>query len=292
LNTGTGQVRNGHLVTREWTPDYSEGFVYWNDYEPEQPVVQSQKETASALRKIADESTSPIERERTNYLAGFVEFAVAYTDAWITAHRLNGVLEAAAQLKSGSGVAAAKDKVSTDGVPLWLSLAPLVRETMLRYQSIVATRNDQGQLASMHNKFVRLAIDRLSLSLLDYLGSLPPEIQKASNDALQVPAQIKARLFLPTRPGLLVGGERVRVFIVVVGNGPISDVTLHTRIRGAATWNHIPATLVGRQTYEAYVGPFDKRQELASYYASAYIDGKPQTAPAGAPDVPHYVTLV
>src|SRR5262249_9706771 len=149
---------------------------------------------------------------------------------WIAAHRLNQVLESAAQLKASGDIAAAKDKVANDGVPLWLSLAPLVRETMLRYQSIVATRNDQGQLASMHNKYVRLAIHRLSLSILDYLGDLPEELQKASKEALQTPTEIPARLFLPTRPGLVVGGERVRVLIVAVGNAPVGDVTLHIRL--------------------------------------------------------------
>ncbi|MDQ2842174.1 MAG: hypothetical protein M3Y72_14265 [Acidobacteriota bacterium] len=129
-------------------------------------------------------------------LCGLVEFAVPYTDAWITAHRLNTVLHSAAQLKAGGNA---------------------------------------------------------------------------------------ARLFLPTRPGLLLSGERTRVQIVAAGNAPLRDVVLHTRLHGSKPWNNTPAALVGRQTYEAFVGPFEKAGELASYYASASIAGDAHTAPAGAP---------
>ena len=79
---------------------------------------------------------------------------------------------------------AAREKVRGEGVPLWLRLAPSVRSTVLAFQRIVATRPDLGTLASMHNKFVRLALVRLRLAR--------KELQRAEDAATQLEAQRKA----------------------------------------------------------------------------------------------------
>ena len=292
LNTGTDQVRDGHAVIHEYAGDYGEGFTFWGNSEPSPDIVQAQKQVAAALREIADSADSPVERERLEYLTGFVEFAVPYTDAWTLAHRLNGVLAGAAKLKSGGDAEGARRMVRADGVPLWLTLAPLVRGTMLRYQRIVATREDLGQLASMHNKFVRLALVRLRLSIQEYLGELPPETEKLLAEVTQPDPHAPARLFIPTRPGVLAKGERVRIMIVAVGPAPASGVTLNARVRGTADWVKTPARLMGRRTYEAYLGPFGTPEPLAEYYVSASIGGKACVAPPEAPRRPHQITLV
>jgi hypothetical protein len=44
LSTGTSEVKDGHMVTREFSGDYNEAFTIWGNYEPEPKVVASQRE--------------------------------------------------------------------------------------------------------------------------------------------------------------------------------------------------------------------------------------------------------
>ena len=150
-------------------------------------------------------------------------------------------------------------------------------------RSIVATRNDLGTLASMQNKFVRLALVRLRLSMKEFLGELPPEMGTALAAATAV-CEGPPRLFVPARPGLLARGERVRISIVSTDAAPL----LHTRARGQKEWLAGPARLLGRKTYEAILGPFETGLELVEYYVSA---GK-LTSPPEAPDGSYLITLV
>jgi hypothetical protein len=207
LNTGTHEMEDAHEVTREFSGDYGEAFAFWNDYEPSKEIVASQKEVAAALRAIANQAASPVELERLEYLTGFVEFAVSYTDAWTLAHNLHLVLASAAKLKKAGDLDGAREKVRQEGLPLWSRLAPTARDTMLRYQKIVATRNDLGQLASMHNKFVRLALYRLPLSIQEYLGEFPPEAERLFHQVIQPDPSAPARLFVPTRPEALAKAQ-------------------------------------------------------------------------------------
>ena len=291
LHTGTDQVQDGHVVTREWAADYDQGFLYWRDYEPQKEIVESQKEVAKALNEIAENSESPLERERTEYLAGFVGFAVPYTQAWVIAHHLNAILEDASKLKASGKAAEARRKMAGEGVPLYLEMAPLVRKTMLEYQDIVATRNDLGQLASMHNKFVRLALVRLQLSMAEYLNEVPADVQDIFEQALQPDSKRRARIFVPTRPGILRNDECFRIMIVAPGSLPIENVSVHTRAQKDSNWRHTPAKLLGRRTYEATIGPFEPGKELAAYYVSASIGGTEQVDPPSAPHAPYLVTL-
>ncbi len=266
LCTFNGEVRDGHAQTHEFSGDYGEAFAFWSDSLPEPAVMASQKEVAAALRRLADSAASPLERERLEYLAGHVEFLAPYAEAWTLAHALHQVLKSAAELKKAGRVEEARAKVRAEGAPLWLRLAPEVRRAVLDFQRIVATRNDLGTLASMHNKFVRLALVRLRLSMKEYLGALPPETETLLAQVTQ-PDEPRPRLFLPTRPSLLAAGEKVRLSAVVTVEVPA--VALHTRARGANQWSRTPARLAGRRTWEATLGPFPQCPELAEYYISA-----------------------
>jgi hypothetical protein len=195
-----------------------------------------------------------------------VEFLVAYSESWTIAHGLHQVLQAAGELKRVGKAEEARERVRVEGVPLWLRLAPEVRRAVLRFQGIVATRNDLGTLASIHNKFVRLALVRLRLSMKEYLGQLPPETEDLHAQVTRPEAKAPARLFLPTRPGMLAPGEKVRLNIVSTGPGAVA---LNTRRQGAATWTRTPAKLVARKSYEAALGPFGPGTPLAEYYVSA-----------------------
>ena len=234
---------------------------------------------AAALVQLADTARSDTERERLAYLCGHVRFLVPYAEAWMLARGVHQVLREAAKLDK----AAAREKVRSEAVPLWLELAPQVRRAVLEFQRIACTRNDLGTLASMHNKFVRLALVRLRLSIKEYLETLPPEMDRAVADATG-PDEMPARLFVPTRPGLLARGDHVRISIVSTGERPV----LHARGRGRAGWTSTPARLAGRKTYHAVLGPFAAGPELAEYYVSA--GGR--TAPPEAPRNSYLVTLI
>ncbi|MBI3667829.1 MAG: hypothetical protein HY236_16630 [Acidobacteria bacterium] len=289
LCTFTGEFKDGHAQTHEFSGDYGEAFAFWNKYAPESAVAESQKQVATELRRLANATQSVAERERVEYLAGHVEFLVPYTEAWTLAHRLHGVLEAAGELKKSGRGDEAREKVRKDGIPLWLRLAPEVRRAMLIFQRIVATRNDQGALASMHDKFVRLALVRLRLSMKEYLGELPPETEKLFGQVTQPDTEAPQRLIVPTRPSMLAPGEKVRVLIIAPGPAEVDRVSLHTRRRGSDHWQSTPARLLGRRTYEATLGPLGPGSELLDYYVSA--NGEKLVAPADAPRAGYIITI-
>jgi hypothetical protein len=286
-------VENGHVVQHEFAADYDEGFLYWYKYAPSPDVVGAQKRVATELEQIASKAVSATERERLDYLAGFVGFAVPYTDSWTLAHQLNGILDEAAKLKSQKHIEEAREKVRTEVVPLWMKIAPLVRDTMLRYQRIVSTREDLGQLASMHNKYVRLALVRLRLSIQEYLGDLPVEMETLYKRVIEPDDRAQPRLIVPTRPGILnTNNPHFRITILAAGSEPVREVTLHTRVKGSRTWTAVPATVMGRRSYIATVGPFAPGKDLASYYVSALMGSSKHVSPPGGANDPYLVTLL
>jgi len=293
LSSGTGEVNNGHAVKHRWAADPTEAFTIAEPYEPEPAVVQSQKEVAVALRKLADSEESPAEKERLDYLAGFVGYMVPYTESWILGHRLQLVLDDAAKIKKEGRKEEASEKVRREAVPLWLALAPQVRRAMLYFQGILATRNDLGQLASMQSKYVRVALTRLRLSIKEYLGEMPAEVQTAFENATRPPASDPSRLIVPTRSTMLAGGQKIRLMAIVPGSAPVKQVLLHTRPRGKE-WTIAKATLVARRTWDVPLGPFPASYDLVEYFLSvetAASAGGRIAAPAGAPARTYCVTV-
>src|SRR5262249_56442479 len=134
-------------------------------------VLAKQRETAARFRQLAGAAASPLERDRIGYFAGFVGFVVPYCDAYELAHKTDLVLKQAVDLRKAGSADQARALVAQQAVPLWLQMAPLVRQAMLEYQAVIATRNDQGQLASMQNKLVRISLERLRLSIKEFLGA-------------------------------------------------------------------------------------------------------------------------
>ena len=128
LCSWTGQIKDGHSEIHGYSGDYEEGFQFWNDYEPSESVKKSQAEVARQLRALTDAATSPAEHERLNYLARFVEFLVPYSESWSLAHRLHLKLQKASELKKQNKADEARQLILAEGVPLWLELAPKVRE--------------------------------------------------------------------------------------------------------------------------------------------------------------------
>jgi hypothetical protein len=292
LATGTKEIQNGHIVQHEFSGDYDEAFTFWKPYEPDPGVVDSQKEVATALRGLADAARTPTERERLEYLTRHVEFLVPYTDAWIRAHRLQRVLDGAAALKASGKAGEARQLIVNEAVPMWLELAPRVREAILDFQSIVSTRSDLGTLASMQNKFVRLALIRLRLSLQEYLGELPAQTESLFSELIRPDPKAPVRLFVPTRPSMLGKGESTRIIIVVTGEAPVRSVLLHTRAWGDTQWMTEAAKLLGRRTYQVALGPFNSTAPLVEYFVSAEIGSGHLVSPPDGDRKPHVLTMV
>jgi hypothetical protein len=289
-----GQIKDGHHEIHEYTGDYDEAFQFWNGYEPPQNVMRSQAEVAGQLRRLADAAASPAERERIGYLAGFVGFMPAYAESWSLAFHLNQKLEQALALKRQGKAGEAKALIQSEGVPLWLKLAPLVRQVFLEYQPIISTRNDQGQLASMHNKYERLALFRLRASMKEFLGELPSEIEELFAQVRQPDPNARLRIFVPTRPTLLRPNELVRIHAVVPGRGEVRNVTLFTRA-GVSSWNCQGMRHAGRRTFIVEIRYPESPGALMDYYvrAECAVGGKPEwvAAPREAPGRFYSITL-
>jgi hypothetical protein len=292
----TGEIKDGHHQVHAYSGDYGEAFQFWNGYEPSEKVRASQAEVARQLRALTDAAASPAERERLNYLARHVEFLVPYSESWSVAYHLQQVLEQAAQLKKQAQTNEAQQKVTSEGVPLWLKLAPLVREALLDFQEIVSTRNDLGTLASMHNKYERLALFRLRASLKEFLGELPPETEKALTDVRRADRSAAPRIFIPTRPTLLSRGERVRIMAVVPAPERVARVTLFTRWSSTASWKATPMKLVGRKTFTEELQTSETAHPLLDYYVQAELQrsegGIRVTVPLEAPTRFYTVAII
>jgi hypothetical protein len=296
LCTWTGKIKkDGHSETNEYSGDYAEGFTFWDDHVPSEGVLKSQAEVARQLRALTDAASSPAEHERLNYLARFVEFLTPYSESWTLAHNLHLKLQRASGLKKANKAAEARQLILTDGVPLWLQLAPKVREVFLDYQGIVSTREDQGQLASMHNKYERLALYRLRASMKEFLGELPLEVERTFAEVREADGKAATRAFVPTRPTLLRQDEHVRINMVVPGPAKVVRATLFTRSQETQTWSPAPMKLVQRRTYTAELQWSESTGPLLDYYVAAEVEAdgakKTITTPPEAPQRFHTVTL-
>ena len=297
LDSWTGQIKNGHCEINEYSSDYNEAFQFWKDYEPSDSVKKSQAEVARQLRALTDAASSPAEHERLNYLTRFVEFLTPYSESWSLAHRLHLKLQQASKLKKQKLVVEARQLIRAEGVPLWLQLAPKVREVFLDYQEIVSTREDQGQLASMHNKYERLTLYRLRASLKEFLGELPPEVERSFAEAREADGRAASRCFVPTRPTVLRKGERVRITVVVPGRAKVVRATLLTRSPAAKPgWNSSPMSLEERRTYSAELQWRESTRPLLEYYVMAEVGSAGtrtiMTSPPEAPNQCYTVTLI
>lgn len=278
LRTGSDQVKDGHIVQTEFTGDYSEAFEYWSASKVSDKVRASQLQVASELRALTDAAPA-VEKDRMEHVTRHVEFMAHYAEAWILAQALHEVLKRAVSLRKNKQVAEAKALVEKEGVPLWLKLAPEVRQAILRFHGAVATRNDVGTLASMQNKFVRIALDRLPLSMAEFLDEMPEAVTQAVKNAREDDMETPARLIVPVRPTMLAKGEKVRILAIVPGAAVVRAVTLRLRSAGSTSWVESPFKLLGRKSWEAWLVLPASPGPVLEYCVTASVGGKPLQAP-------------
>jgi len=293
LNSFTGKIVDGHHQIHAYSGDYDQAFTFWAGYEPPEEVRVSQAKVAQQLRALTSKAASPAEHERLDYLAHYVEFLVPYSESWGLASDLHKVLQEAQVLKKGGKAAEARQKVLGQGVPLWQKLAPRVREALLTYQQMVSERNEQGALASVHNKFERLALIRLRLSMKEYLGELPPDVESLFHEVRRKDATAHPRVFIPTRPSALGPGEKVRIFAVAPGGESMPQVRLFLRRAGSDDWQSFAMEPAGRRTFVKEIEGEKVDMPLLEYYVAAEFTGPGGSHMlTGAPEKCYGITLL
>ena len=296
LNSFTGKIVDGHHQIHAFSGDYSEAFEFWTGYEPPEEVRISQAKVAQELRALTNQAASSPEHERLDYLARYVEFLVPYSESWVLASRLHQLLQQALTLKQTGRAAEAKQNVLEQGVPLWQKLAPQVREVLLAYQQMVSERNEQGALASVHNKFERLALMRLRLSMKEFTGESPEEVENLFQEVRKRDATASPRVFIPTRPSALAPGEKVRIFAVAPGGNSVPLLKLCLRRAISEEWQSFPMEPAGRRTFMKEIEAGQADSPLLEYYVEATFTGPDAnhklTAPAGAPQRSYTITLL
>jgi hypothetical protein len=266
------------VVQTEFSGDYSEAFEYWTDTHVSDRVREGQKNVAADLRELTDSAPAG-ERESLEHITRHVEFMTHYAEAWIQAQALNEVLKRAVQLRKDGKKDEAKALVRGEGLPIWMKIAPEVRQVFLRFHGAIATRNDVGTLASMHNKFERIALERLPLSMAEFFDEMPAEVGEAVEKARQPDTETPPRLIVPVRPTMLARGEKVRLLAIVAAPGPVQRVTLRLRAAGASSWNEYAMRLLGRKTWEGWLELPASPSPVVEYDVVAEAGGETLRAP-------------
>lgn len=250
LATWDGEIRpDGHATNRGFSGDYSEAFTIESGFTIADQVIADQQQMIAALAELLGEAATPLERERLGYLYGQVRFMDPYAQAWREGVELHQLILAQHERRRAGDAEGATAAIREQGVPLWVRLLGHTREAVLSFQHTVATRNDLGMLASIHNKFVRIATFRFHASLLEFLPALPPEAEAAYSAALAPDMELSAALIVPTRPTRLLPGEKVAITAVAPGAAEVHCVELLWRELHRDGWQALPMALVGRRTY-------------------------------------------
>lgn len=295
LATWNGEyLPDGHRVNQGFSGDYSEAFTIESGFEIPDTLIASQQAVITELDALLSEATSPLERERLGYLSGQVRFLDPYAQAWRKGVVLHKLIVAQQARKREGDPEGATAEIRSAGVPLWIEILGHVRAAVLSFQHTVATRNDLGMLASVHNKFVRIATFRFAASLLEFLDVLPPDADAAYAAALAPDATLPALLFVPTRPTRLAPGECVTITAVAPGIHELSMVTLWWRTLDQPDWHAQPMRNVGRRTFAADLSMPPHASWGIEYYVEAQFAGSPaplrMAAPPSAPAQGYLVT--
>lgn len=295
LATWNGEfLPNGHRVNQGFAGDYSEAFTIESGFDIPDSVIASQQAVIAELDELLNQAESPLERERLGYLFGQVRFLDPYAQAWrkgVALHRLITAQQARKQQGDAVGAAA---EIRATGVPLWMDILAHVRDAVLSFQHTVATRNDLGMLASVHNKFVRIATFRFMASLLEFLEALPEEAEAAYHAALAPDTELPALLLVPTRPTRLAPGDAVKITAIAPGTHDVAVVTLWWHSLDQPDWQVCRMNCVGRRTYAADLTMPHHAEWGIEYYVEAEFTSAPTPirlfAPPSAPVQGYLVT--
>lgn len=295
LATWNGEfLPDGHHVNQGFSGDYSEAFTIESGFEIPDSVIASQQAVIGELDELLSQTESLLERERLGYLFGQVRFLAPYAQAWRKGVALHNLIAAQRARKQQGDAVGAVAEIRAAGVPLWIELLAHVRDAVLSFQRTVATRSDLGMLASVHNKFVRIATFRFMASLLEFLEKLPEEAEVAYHAALAADTELPALLLVPTRPTRLACGDAATITAIAPGVHDVAVVTLWWRSLDQPDWQALRMNNVGRRTYAADLAMPHRAAWGIEYYVEAEFASAPApirlTAPPSAPAQGYLVT--
>jgi hypothetical protein len=283
LATWDGEyLPDGHATNRGFSGDYSEAFTIESGFTIADQVLADQQQMIAGLADLFGAAATPLERERLGYLYGQVRFLDPYAQAWREGVELHRLIMAQHARRRQGDMEGAAATMCEEGVALWIRLLGHTREAVLSFQHTVATRNDLGMLASVHNKFVRIATFRFRASLLEFMEELPPEAEAAYAAALGPDTELPASLIVPTRPTRLAPGESATITAIAPGVLEVSGVELLWRKLGTEAWQAVPLALVGRRTF-AYDFCMPPGVETLEYKVQATFAASPAPVIVTAP---------
>ncbi len=289
VETWTGEIRDdGHYESQEYSGDYSEVFVT-KPHGVDEDALRQQVETSDALTAIASAAPAgTLEAERLAYWQGQVGFLPPYLRAWRYGRQLEDLLDGLfSQRKAGEAIDSGI--VQSQAIPLWQQVLEHTRAAVLAFQRTVATRNDLGMLASIHNKLVRIAVFRQAQSLLEFVDELPADAQRALSDAVAPDDDLRAALLVPTRPTRLNAGESTTITAIAPGSLEVAAVDLLQREIGSSAWHARPMTHVGRRSYSAEISMPASATEGIEFRIRAEFAATPAPAVKSAPAGGAYV---
>ncbi len=198
LCTGTGKMKDGHSETHAFSGDYAEAFAFWEDHDPPESVMKSQAEVGQQLRALTDAASSPAEHERLNYLTRFVEFLTPYSESWILAHILHLKLQNGKRFEEGQ-----QGRRSSPAHPFRgrAVVAATCAEGPRGFSAISGNRQHarRSGATGVDAQQVRAAgLDRLRASMKEFLGELPPEVERTFAQVREADAKAATRAFIPT----------------------------------------------------------------------------------------------
>lgn len=273
LSTWTGKVRSdGHAETQEFSGDYSEGFTVERSYDISDSYIAQQAEAIEELGVLLEQADSSLERERLGYWYNQTRFLDPYARAWQLGRKLHALIAEQHKHKKDDPDQVTK-VIQEQALPVWVELLEYTREAVLSFQRGVATRSDLGTLASIHNKFVRIATWRFHEALLEFIDPLPEAAESALIAALAPDETLEPEVIVPTRPTRLSQGEQVRITALTPGALPVNDVDLQWRLLNSSSWNTTPMELRGRRTYVANLSQPSEAFESLEYRVKATFLG-------------------
>ena len=135
---------------------------------------------------------------------------------------------------------------------------------------------------------------RLRLSMKEFTGELPEEVERLFHEVRKRDATAFARVFIPTRPSASAPGEKVRIFAVAPGGSSAPRLKLFLRRATSEEWQSFPMEPAGRRTFVKEIEAGKTDSPLLEYYVEATFSGSNHklTAPAGAPQQSYAITLL
>lgn len=283
VETWSGNMRDdGHYESQEFSGDYGEVFLF-KKYDISDHIFDEQQTSIDTLHAIfADVTEGSLEHERLHYWNGQVGFMSPYLRAWQSGRKLENLLDGLFQKRKNSEPINT-DIIYNDAIPLWINVLENTRDAVILFQHTVATRNDLGTLASIHNKFVRIATFRLQASILEFIDELPANAQQALNDATAPDTSNLASLIVPTRPTHLAEGESIQLTAIAPGTAELTSIQLVWREVSKTAWNTEDMQLAGRRTYSINLIMPNNAENGIEYYVKAQFAATPSPLIKTAP---------